>query len=153
MLKDTYYAFIHSHVLYGNGIEIYATAKHSYLDKLINLNNKLLRILQREPISHMIVQGGFLVPMYNKIGKSEQSVSMRYCYRSGHEILVGLSVFKLHSMIHIECSVLCNCVAVWRCTPLCYEENINVWHSLNHATTSQHLLTSPTGFNLSVNAR
>jgi len=48
MLKYIYYAFIHSHVLYG--IEIYTNAKHSYLDKLIKLNNKL-RILQHEPIS------------------------------------------------------------------------------------------------------
>ena len=49
MLKDIYYAFVHTHILYG--IEIYANTKISYLDKLIKLNNKLLRILQHKPIT------------------------------------------------------------------------------------------------------
>lgn len=49
LLKDIYYSFIHSHLLYG--IEIYANTNHTYLDKLIKLNNKLLRILQNKPIS------------------------------------------------------------------------------------------------------
>ena len=47
MLKDIYYAFVHTHY----GIEIYANTKISYLDKLIKLNNKLLRILQHKPIT------------------------------------------------------------------------------------------------------
>ena len=51
MLKDIYYAFVHPHILYGTGIEIYANTKISYLDKLIKLNNKLLRILQHKPIT------------------------------------------------------------------------------------------------------
>ena len=48
MLREIYYAFIHSHVLYG--VEIYANTKLTYLDKLMKLNNKLLRILQCKPI-------------------------------------------------------------------------------------------------------
>jgi len=49
MLREIYYAFIHSHVLYG--VEIYANSKPTYLDKLMKLNNKLLRILQCKPIT------------------------------------------------------------------------------------------------------
>jgi len=49
MLREIYYAFIHSHVLYG--VEIYANTKPTYLDKLMKLNNKLLRILQCKPIT------------------------------------------------------------------------------------------------------
>ena len=49
MLREIYYAFIHSHVLYG--VEIYANTKPTYLDKLTKLNNKLLRILQCKPIT------------------------------------------------------------------------------------------------------
>jgi len=33
------------------GVKIYANTKHTYLDKLMKLNNKLLRILQRKPIT------------------------------------------------------------------------------------------------------
>ena len=49
MLREIYYAFIHLHVLYG--VEIYANTKPTCLDKLIKLNNKLLRILQCKPIT------------------------------------------------------------------------------------------------------
>ena len=52
MLREIYYAFIHSHVLYG--VEIYANTKPTYLDKLMKLNNKLLRILQCKPITTAI---------------------------------------------------------------------------------------------------
>ena len=53
-MKDIYYAFVHPHILYG--IEIYANTKPSYLDKLIKLNNKLLRILQHKPITTPLSQ-------------------------------------------------------------------------------------------------
>jgi hypothetical protein len=42
-LKNIYCAFIHSHNLYG--IEMYSSASVSHLDKLVKLNNKILRIL------------------------------------------------------------------------------------------------------------
>jgi len=42
-LRNIYYAFVYPHILYG--IELYANT-YSYLDKLVKLNNKLLRILQ-----------------------------------------------------------------------------------------------------------
>ena len=47
VLVTIYYAFVHSHLLYD--IEIYGNTHHSYLNKLVVLNNKLLRILQNAP--------------------------------------------------------------------------------------------------------
>jgi hypothetical protein len=44
VLKMIYFAFIHSQVLYG--IEVYANTCKSNLNKLIVLNNKLLRVAQ-----------------------------------------------------------------------------------------------------------
>ena len=47
MLKDMYYAFVYTHILYG--IELYANTTNTNLNKLITLHNKLLRILQSKP--------------------------------------------------------------------------------------------------------
>ena len=47
-LKAIYIAMIHSHINYG--IEIYANTTKSFLDPLIKMNNKILRILQDKPI-------------------------------------------------------------------------------------------------------
>ena len=54
-LRNIYYGLIHSNILYG--LEIYGNASHSQLDKLIKLNNKILRILQFKTIetSNMII--------------------------------------------------------------------------------------------------
>jgi len=41
-----YFAFVHSHLLYG--IEICGNVGTSQLDKLLKLNNKLMRILQKK---------------------------------------------------------------------------------------------------------
>ncbi len=49
VLRDVYYAFVHSHLLYA--VEVYANTSNSCLDKLIKLNNKLLRILQNKPLT------------------------------------------------------------------------------------------------------
>jgi len=45
-LKMLYFSFVHPHILYG--VEIYANTYTSYLEKLMKLNNKLLRILQKK---------------------------------------------------------------------------------------------------------
>ena len=45
VLRSIYFAFVHPHLLYG--IEIYGNAGTSQLDKLLKLNNKLMRILQK----------------------------------------------------------------------------------------------------------
>ena len=47
VLKTIYFAFVHSHILYG--IELYANTGSTHLHKLLTLNNKLLRILQNKP--------------------------------------------------------------------------------------------------------
>jgi hypothetical protein len=49
MLKHIYFTFVHPRVLYG--IEVYANTCGSYLDKLIKLSSKLLRILQNKTLS------------------------------------------------------------------------------------------------------
>jgi len=43
---NIYFAFVHPYILYG--LEVYGNIYPSYLDKLTILNNKLLRILQKE---------------------------------------------------------------------------------------------------------
>ena len=48
ILKQIYFAFVYPHILYG--IELYANTHSKHLDKLIVLNNKLLRILQHKPL-------------------------------------------------------------------------------------------------------
>jgi len=45
-LKMLYFSFVHPHIL--DGVEIYANTYTSYLNKLLKLNNKLLRILQQK---------------------------------------------------------------------------------------------------------
>jgi hypothetical protein len=46
--KQIYFALIYPHLIYG--IELYANTFYSSLDKLIKLNNKILRILQSKKI-------------------------------------------------------------------------------------------------------
>jgi len=43
VMKNVYHAFAHTHILYG--IELYANIFPTYIDKLVKLNNKILRIL------------------------------------------------------------------------------------------------------------
>jgi len=47
ILRTLYFAFVHPHLLYG--IELYGNATRSNLNKLIILNNKILRIIQNKP--------------------------------------------------------------------------------------------------------
>ena len=51
-LRNIYYAFVYPHILYG--IELYANTYYSYLDKLVKLNNKLLRIWQGKTRSNVL---------------------------------------------------------------------------------------------------
>jgi hypothetical protein len=48
ILKNLYYALVHSRIVLG--IEIYGSADLNSLDKLIKLNNKILRVLQNKRI-------------------------------------------------------------------------------------------------------
>ena len=47
-LKTIYFAMIHSQLNYG--IEIYANTYNSFLEPLVKINNKILRILQNKPL-------------------------------------------------------------------------------------------------------
>ena len=46
ILRMLYYALIYPHILYG--IELYANTYLTYLHDLVILNNRILRLLQRE---------------------------------------------------------------------------------------------------------
>ena len=48
ILKQLYFAFVHSRIMFG--IKLYASTCSIYIDKLIKLNNKLIRILQNRPL-------------------------------------------------------------------------------------------------------
>jgi len=52
--KMIYCAFVHSHLIYG--IEIYGNTCTKYLNKLMILNNKILRILQHAPLDTPVSQ-------------------------------------------------------------------------------------------------
>ena len=54
VLKSVYFSLVHSHFIYG--IEIYANTYAKYLDPLIKINNKILRILQNKEIKTPINQ-------------------------------------------------------------------------------------------------
>jgi len=52
--KMIYYAFVHSHLIYG--IEIYGNTYTKYINKLIIRNNEILRILQHAPLDTPVSQ-------------------------------------------------------------------------------------------------
>ena len=52
-LKNLYFALVYPHVLFG--IELYANTYKSHLERLLVLNNKLLRIMQRAVIFAPVV--------------------------------------------------------------------------------------------------
>jgi len=47
-----YFVFVHPHILYG--VEVYANTGDVHLQKLITLNNKLLRILQSKSYNYPV---------------------------------------------------------------------------------------------------
>ena len=54
VLKSLYFAFVHPHLLYG--IEVYGNSSLSHLNKLIILNNKLLRIVQNKSLRTPVIE-------------------------------------------------------------------------------------------------
>ena len=44
--KQLYFALVHPHIVYG--VELYANTNDSYIDPLVKMNNKILRILQNK---------------------------------------------------------------------------------------------------------
>jgi len=61
-----YFAFVHSHLLYGIEMHVYANTTSNLLSKLTVLNNKLLRILQHKSTrthSYELYQTYFTLPV------------------------------------------------------------------------------------------
>ena len=54
VLKNIYFAFVHPHILYG--VEIYANTSRTHIDRLMKLNNTLLRILQNQPRQYHVTE-------------------------------------------------------------------------------------------------
>ena len=54
VLKSVYFSLVHSHFIYG--IEIYANTYAKYLDPLIKINNRILRVLQNKELKTPINQ-------------------------------------------------------------------------------------------------
>ena len=62
ILKTLYFSLVHPHLIYC--IEIYANTYAKYLDPLVKLNNKLLRILQNRKLNFSVKQ---LYTSYNTL--------------------------------------------------------------------------------------
>jgi hypothetical protein len=69
ILKQIYFAFVHSRLLYG--VELYGNTCCTYIDKLSKLNNKLLRILQNQNLSVPVQE---LYSKYNTLPIAELHV-------------------------------------------------------------------------------
>jgi len=62
ILRTVYFSYIHPHLLYA--VEVYANTKKSFLKGLMTINNKILRILQQQPLHTHTVE---LYKMYNTL--------------------------------------------------------------------------------------
>ena len=105
ILKQIYFAFVHPHILYG--IELYANTYKENLDKLIKLNNKLLRILQNKPISFPVYA---LYREYNTlpIPQLHKLHLLLFVHKYFHhpELLPGIflksNYFQLNEQVHMH---------------------------------------------------
>ena len=101
VLKMIYFAFIHSHLLYG--IEVYANTTPNHLSKLTVLNNKLLRILQYKPIrthSYELYQTYFTLPV-QLLHKYQILIFMHnYMYYRTKLPVVFSAYFEENKLIH-----------------------------------------------------
>jgi hypothetical protein len=51
--KQLYFALVHPHIVYG--VELYANTNDSYIDPLVKMNNKILRILQNKKMKTPVI--------------------------------------------------------------------------------------------------
>ena len=65
ILKMIYFACVHSHLVYG--IEIYANTHMKNINKLVILNNKILRILQNVSRDTHTVELLYILNFYSGI--------------------------------------------------------------------------------------
>ena len=103
ILKLIYFAFVHPHILYG--IELYANTSSNYLDKLIKLNNKLLRILQNRPITYPTSElyAGYNTLPIPKLHKQQLLLFVhKYIYHPEllPDVFVKSNYFVLNEHIH-----------------------------------------------------
>ena len=77
-LKNLYFALVYPHLLFG--IELYMNTFKSYFERLSVLNNKFLRILQREkietPVKSLYANYNIL-PTINLLFRSQLNISIR----------------------------------------------------------------------------
>src|SRR4051812_38988200 len=85
ILCKLYYAFVHPYITYG--LEIYANASKTALDKLIKANNKILRILLNKTFdtSNLDLYRTFNVlhiPLLHELSLLELMFKLDYCNKS-----------------------------------------------------------------------
>ena len=80
-----YFAFVHSHLLYG--VEVYANTTTNHLSKLITLNNKLLRILQYKSLKHIIQNYIKLILLCHW----NYCIIVKYCYLFKNTCIIEVS--------------------------------------------------------------
>ena len=101
ILKQLYFAFVHSHISYT--IEIYLNTCDSYFDKLTILNNKILSILQNKDLYFPVAQ---LYRNFNTLSPSklhQQQIFIllqKSLYNSNQLPLVFGDYFVLNRSIH-----------------------------------------------------
>lgn len=100
-LRTIYYSYVHPHLLYG--IEVYANTHSTYLDKIIQLNNKLLRILQNQ---NTTCSNFDLYLMYNTLPVDQLHVFQLLCLvhkfvHNKHELPQSfITYFMPNSAVH-----------------------------------------------------
>ena len=99
MLQKIYFAFVHPHILYG--IELYANTYPTHLDKLMKLNNKILRILQNKPILTPVLQ---LYVNYNTlpIGKLHIQQLLVLVHKFMHHVKMLPDVFSNYFLLLLQ---------------------------------------------------
>lgn len=96
-----YFAFVHPHLLYG--IELYGNACSTHLEKLVKLNNKILRVLQAADIRTHVTElyAKFFTLPVNELYKLQMATVMHKFYHH-IEILPGVfhNYFTRNSEVH-----------------------------------------------------
>jgi len=146
ILKQIYFAFVHPHILYG--IELYANTYNEHLDKLIKLNNKLLRILQNKPISFPVYAlyrdyNTLPIPQLHKL----QLLLFVHKYFHHPKLLPGIFLksdyFQLNEQVHthytrnISKLHLPSCSTSYGCRNIKYKAAV-LWNNLPKTLIETH---------------
>ena len=99
-LRKLYFAFIHPHLLYG--VEVFANTAKSFLDKLVKLNNKLLRILLNKKMETPIISlyQSFNVLPLPLLHEMQMLVFVHKCYYKLDVPLVFKQYFVDNQNVH-----------------------------------------------------